>query len=98
MDHPTYVEMIAKAVDVIDYDGAGASRQYIKRYLETNYRIPEKSPYLKRAMRQLINAPNGEPKLYTKGKKTGTYYASPELKAKNTRSCDYEYARDTYPY
>jgi len=96
MDHPPYVVMIANAVDCQKEDGA--SRSSIKKYLVANYNVPEKSPYLKKAMRQLINAPDGSPKLITKGKKTGTYYTSPELSAKNTRSWDYEYARDAHPY
>jgi hypothetical protein len=77
----------------------GASRQSIKKYIIANYNVPEKSPYLKRATRQLINAQNGEPRLYTKGKKTGTYYASSELKAKNTRSyTEAEDEDDEYDY
>lgn len=112
MDHPPYVVMIANAVDCQKEDGA--SRSSIKKYLVANYNVPEKSPYLKKAMRQLINASDGSPKLITKGKKTGTsislefelaffekkgtYYTSPELSAKNTRSWDYEYTRDAHPY
>lgn len=77
--HPPYKIMICKALNCQEN---GGSRNYIKKYLETNYEIPPTSPYLRRTMRQLINAPQGEPRLYTKGKKRGTYYASAELKAK----------------
>jgi len=73
--------MIARAVDS-QGEERGASRQWIKKYLETNYKIPPTSPHLKRAMRQLLSASEGSPRLITKGKKTGTYFLSPELKYK----------------
>lgn len=84
--------MICRALTCTD---EGATRQFIKKYLITNYKIDPNSPHLKRAIRQLINAQDGEPRLYTKGKKKGTYYASEELENMLIR---YDGCIDTYAY
>lgn len=54
----------------------------IKRYLCANYNIPMKSPYTNKTIKKLLNAPDGEPKLYRKSGHRLTFIPSKELLAK----------------
>jgi hypothetical protein len=78
--HPTYTIMIANAIGA-QQSKNGAGYAYIKNYLECNYNINRKSPYILKTIKKLRNAPEGEPRIITKTPQSQLFFASPELLA-----------------
>jgi hypothetical protein len=76
--HPTYKVMIGKAI-LAEKSKKGSTRQYLKKYLETNYRIDPKSHYLKKEITKLTSLTTGA-RLIVDPKHTGHYRLSEEYK------------------
>ena len=77
--HPSYTIMIGRAIEA-EKNPKGSTRYYIKKYLQTNYRIDPTSQILKNAFSKLLNAEEG-PRLIPNARSKGHYRLSKELKA-----------------
>ncbi len=70
--HPSYSKMIESAIKATD-DPLGASRPYIKKYLETNYNVSN-SKQINTTIRNMVFAADGKPKIKPNPKHTGHYF------------------------
>lgn len=89
---PSYNFMILQAYEAVtEYDKKhgeksdatkfGITRPYIKKYLQANYKISPDSAHLRLAMRRLLSAPEGKPRLIPNKHRPGHFRPSKELKA-----------------
>ena len=76
--HPPFKIMIARAI-VAENNKAGSTRQYIKKYLQANYKISLTNPWINRTIDDLTKKTEG-PRLIINHYHTGHFRCSPELK------------------
>ena len=73
--HPPFKLMIGKAI-LAEANRNGSTRQYLKKYLEANYKISPKHPYTNKAIKMMIES--GE--IIVNSRRTGHYRLSPQFK------------------
>lgn len=76
--YPPFKIMIARAI-VAEDNKAGSTRQYIKKYLQANYKISPTNPWINRTIADLTKKTEG-PRLIVNRYHTGHFRCSPELK------------------